>query len=372
MTIDCIALTQDLVRFPSLNPPGEERACIDHLARMFAEGGFEVETFAFAPGRPSLVAKRHGAGPDKPLCFTGHVDVVPLGAEAWSVDPFGGEIRDGKLFGRGASDMKAGVAAFVAAALNASDGRSLRQGMTLVITAGEETGCQGAFHLGRLGVLGPAALLVVAEPSSNALIVAHKGSLRLAVSASGRAAHSSMPELGDNAIDKTAAWIHSLSSHRFKGSEHHLLGSVTAAVTTITGGLNINSVPDSASFTVDIRTLPGRPHAGILAEVRALFGSQATLTTLTDFPGFATDPDHEALAPLLDILTRRNGKRPVPAGAPYFTDASALVPAFDGVAPVVIGPGELAQCHRTDEFCFTARIIEATEIYGALIARLCF
>ena len=372
MTIDSIALTQDLVRFPSLNPPGEEEACIDHLARLLAGGGFEVEAHPFAPGRPSLVARRHGRGPDKPLCFAGHVDVVPLGAEAWSVLPFGGEIRDGKLFGRGASDMKAGVAAFVAASLNACEGDApLRRGITLVITAGEETGCQGAFHLGELGVLGPAALLVVAEPSSNGLIIAHKGSLRLSVSATGRTAHSSMPHLGDNAIDRAAAWIQSLSSHRFGGSDHHLLGSVTAAVTTIAGGLNINSVPDSASFTVDLRTLPDRPHSEILAEVRALFGPQAMIATLTDFPGFATDPEDAALAPLLDILTERNGERPVPAGAPYFTDASALVPALDGVATVVIGPGELAQCHRTDEFCFTARIVEATEIYGALIDRLC-
>ena len=309
--IDSVGLAQDLVRFPSLNPPGEEQACIDHLARLLAGGGFETETYAFAPGRPSLVAKRHGAGPEKPLCFTGHVDVVPLGAEAWSVAPFGGEIRDGKLFGRGASDMKAGVAAFVAAALNACEaGPRLRRGMTLVITAGEETGCEGAFHLGRLGVLGPAALLVVAEPSSNGLIIAHKGSLRLAVSAYGRTAHSSMPHLGDNAIDKAAAWIQRLSSHRFHGLDHPLLGPITAAVTTIAGGLNINSVPDSARFTIDLRTLPHRPHHDLLAEVRALLGSEAKIVTLTDFPGFATDADDEALVTLIEILTERTGAAP--------------------------------------------------------------
>lgn len=372
MIHDPVALAQDLIRFPSLNPPGDEKACIGYLAEVLSRKGLDVDVYEFAKDRPSLVARITGTDGLDPLCFTGHVDVVPLGEEAWSVPPFEGVIADGRLFGRGASDMKAGVAAFVAAVLSEVEAeKRFRRGVALIITAGEETGCEGAFHLARLGVLGPAHLLIVAEPTSNRPITAHKGSMRLVVSASGVTAHSSMPDVGDNAIDKVAGWIHRLSNHRLRGPEHPLLGKATAAVTTVKGGLNINSIPDAASFTVDLRTLPGQPHAVLLAEIQELFGPSAAITKVTDFKGYSTDPDDPALQPLIDILAERQGSRPVAAGAPYFTDASALVPVLNNVPTVVIGPGEAEQCHRTDEFCFVERIGEAFDIYRELIRRLC-
>jgi len=367
-----VALAQELIRFPSLNPPGEEAACIDHIANLLAGAGIAVETYAFAPGRPSIVARIAGTGSDAPLCFTGHVDVVPLGAEPWAVAPFGGDIIDGKLFGRGSSDMKAGVAAFVAAILAEREVQPVfRRGITLVITAGEETGCEGAFHLARNRKLGPAGLLIVAEPSSNLPIVAHKGSLRVAVRVRGRTAHSSMPELGDNAIETAVDIIRRLRSWQPDSAKHALLGPMTAAVTTISGGSNINSVPDQASFTVDIRTVPSQRHSSLIADIKALCGPQADVDVVTDFPGFETDPQHTSVVSLIDILQTHLDKRPAPLGAPYFTDASALVPGFGGVPTVVIGPGEAAQAHQTNEFCYVRQIEMAFSIYRALIHQVC-
>lgn len=372
LAADPVSLASELIRFPSVNPPGDEAACAAFLGRLLAEAGFDVEAHEFAPGRPSLVARLAGSGPGKPLCFTGHLDVVPPGSAAWSVPPFAGEISEGKLWGRGSSDMKAGVAAFAAAAMDAARaGVPLRRGLTLIVTAGEETGCEGAFHLGRLGVLGEAELLIVAEPTSNQPILAHKGSLRIRVSARGRTAHSSMPEPGDNAVVRAAGWIAAMQGRSFGAPAHPLLGPGTAAVTTFAGGENINSVPDRAAFTVDFRTLPGQAAAHLLAEVQGLFGPEAAIETVTGFPGFSTGPDEPALVPLMNLLTERRGRRPVPGGAPYFTDASALVPALGGAPTVVIGPGEAAQCHRTDEFCFVERIREARDIYAELIGRVC-
>ena len=372
MTIDSVALAQKLIQFPSLNPPGQEKACIEYLAALLSKAGFDVAMFEFAPERPSLVARIVGTGPQKPLCFTGHVDVVPLGAEVWKTDPFAGGIRDGKLFGRGASDMKAGVAAFVAATVGHAEERAtFKRGVTLVITAGEETGCLGAFHLVKLGVLGSSALLIVAEPSSNLPIIAHKGSLRLSVSSRGQTAHSSMPELGDNAISKVVGWIQLLNVFEFKTRAHPLLGKTTACVTTIFGGENINSVPDSAGFTVDFRTIPDHLHANLIDDMNKLWGPRAKIEIVTDFKGFSTAPDDPAILPLMGILAKRTGRMPCPTGAPYFTDASALVPGFDNVPTVVIGPGEAAQCHQTDEFCFIDHIVEASNIYSELIQEMC-
>jgi succinyl-diaminopimelate desuccinylase len=372
VTIDSVQLARELLRFPSVNPPGDEAACIGYLAGMLSSAGLSVETHEFAPGRPSIVARAAGVGPQAPLCFTGHVDVVPLGDVDWSVPPYAGEIIDGKLFGRGSSDMKTGVASFVAATLGAVErGRDFQRGITLVITSGEETGCEGAFHLGRIGALGASSLLVVAEPSSNQPIIAHKGSIRLRVTAKGKTAHSSMPEIGDNAIDKIADLICRLRAHRFKEEPDRLLGRTTATVTTVSGGMNINSVPDAASFTVDIRTIPHHRHQDVLAEIRDLFGADVDIKVVTDFAGFATDAEDPALAPLVKILAGKYGAAPTFRGAPYFTDASALVPAFGHVATVVIGPGEAEQCHQTDEYCFVHRIEEATEIYRELIDAMC-
>jgi succinyl-diaminopimelate desuccinylase len=369
---DGVRLAQELIRFRSLNPPGEEAACIRFLADKLAEAGMSVETYEFAPGRPSIIARAAGLGDDPPLCFTGHIDVVPLGSEPWSVHPFEGSIIDGKLFGRGSSDMKSGVAAFVSATLQRlARHEPPRRGIALVITAGEETGCQGAFHLAEQGVLGEASLLIVAEPSANQPIIAHKGSLRIGVLVRGRTAHSSMPEVGDNAIDKAAEMISRLRDHTFDVEPHALLGSTTACVTTVSGGLNINSVPDAASFTVDFRTVPAHSHGDLIREVGTLFGPEAEIEVVTDFPGFSTSPEEPALDGLVNIVEQVLGSSPRFMGAPYFTDASALVPGFGGVPTVVLGPGEVEQCHRTDEFCFVDRIEQSEAIYAALIEKYC-
>jgi len=353
-----------------MNPPGDETGPIGMLAGILEGAGLACEIHAFAPKRPSLVARLPGRGEGAPLAFTGHVDVVPLGAAPWVVDPFAGEISDGKLHGRGSADMKAGIAAFVDAVLEIAD-RPLSRGITLVITAGEETGCEGAFHLARVGALGKASLLVVAEPSSNELILAHKGSLRLGVTARGRTAHSSMPELGDNAIYKASDWINGLRRFAFAAPNHPLLGGSTLVVTTIQAGLNINSVPDRARFTIDFRTVPSEAHAALLAGVRAVTGPEAEIETIVDVPGFSTAPDDPAIVPVIAAYERAFGKTPVPMGAPYFTDASALTPAFGNVATVVIGPGDMGQAHQTDEFCRVDRIDESRAIYADIIRSTC-
>lgn len=369
--MNSVELAQALVRFDSLNPPGREKDCAGYIADLLRDAGLAVTAYEFAPGRPSIVARLSGTEALKPLVFTGHIDVVPLGEKPWSAPPFAAEIREGKLIGRGASDMKAGVAAFVVAAVEATKKGRLKRGITLVITAGEETGCQGAFHLAREGALGDAELLIVAEPTSDLPIIAHKGSVRLRITATGKTAHSSMPELGENAVYKVASWVGLIEALKFPENEHPLLGRTTASVTTIFGGQNINSVPDSAGVTVDFRTVPGHDHQVLIADIQERLGAEASIQLVTDFKGFATAPDEPAIEPLMDILAARLGAPPVPAGAPYFTDASALVPGFNNVPTVVIGPGEAAQCHQTDEFCYVERIDEAFDIYTQLIDRIC-
>ena len=175
-----VELTQELIRFNTINPPGNEDQICDYLAKLLESAGYECRKIEFAPRRTSLVAKIGSCSHTKPsICFTGHVDVVPLGARSWSHDPFAGVIEGDKLFGRGSSDMKSGVAAFVVAAMQMAQKAKDGPGISLIITAGEETGCEGAFHLAAskdiLDFLGPAGCFVVAEPTANEPLLGHKG-----------------------------------------------------------------------------------------------------------------------------------------------------------------------------------------------------
>src|SRR3982750_2712994 len=129
MRVDAVPLAQELIRFETVNPPGAEEACAEHLARVLEPHGFPLERYEHQPTRTNLVARCPGTEPSlAPLVFTGHLDTVPLGQQPWSVPPFAGEIRGGRLFGRGSSDLKAGGAAFAGAAGEGARGRGLQRG----------------------------------------------------------------------------------------------------------------------------------------------------------------------------------------------------------------------------------------------------
>lgn len=368
--LSSVTLTQELVRFNTINPPGAERACAEHLAALLEAAGFAVEVIPFGEGRAQLVVRIGGNTDQPPLAFTGHLDTVPLGAQAWSIDPFAAEIGDGKLYGRGSSDMKSGVAAFVAACIALADRLPGTPGVLLVITAGEETGCNGAMALANAG-LGHAGALVVAEPTGNRPLVGHKGALWLEAETCGVTAHGSMPEKGVNAIYKAARAVTALQDFGFNVARHDVLGSPTLNVGTIHGGLNINSVPDRATIGIDIRTVPGQSHAELRQQLAGYLSADVTLRSLLDLPGVWTDPQDGWLRQVFGVARDVAGIGDEIGGAPYFTDASALTPVLGSPPTVIVGPGELALAHQTDEYCFVSRIEQATEMYLRLVRHWC-
>jgi len=342
------------------------------LASLLEGAGFAVELIPFGDGRAQILARLGGA-PDKlPLGFTGHLDTVPLGAQPWSVDPFAAEIADGRLYGRGASDMKSGVAAFVTACMELADRLANTPGVLLVITAGEETGCTGADTLvsenRRLGQVGG---LIVAEPTGNKPLVGHKGALWLEAETKGVTAHGSMPEKGVNAVYKAARAVAALQEFDFNVARHDVLGAPTINVGTIQGGLNINSVPDRAVIGIDIRTIPAQSHARIREQLTSYLGRDVTLRILLDAKSIWTDPFHPWVREVFHVARTADGVDDVIDAAPYFTDASVLTPALGSPPTVIIGPGELALAHQTDEYCLVSRIERATEIYSQLIRNWC-
>lgn len=371
-TIDAVELSKQLVRMNTINPPGAEEACARHIGGLLEDAGFRTRYHELAPGRPSLVATIGGNGDRKPLCFTGHIDTVPLGAAKWTMDPFAADTDGGRMYGRGISDMKSGVAAFVASSLRLADRLPRSAGLELVITAGEETGCQGAFHLSRKsGALGRAGAVVVAEPSSNFPFVGHKGAFWLQARTRGVTAHGSMPEKGVNAVFKAAHALAKLEKFRFGNPPHPLMGQATLNVGTIHGGLNINSVPDEAVMALDIRTVPTVNHAKLREELQSLLGSEVELETLLDLEAVYTEPGHAWMQEVFDVMQPYLGGRPEPRVATYFTDAAALNVAYDSPPTVILGPGEAQMAHQTDEYCVVERIREAVAAYEEITRRWC-
>ena len=368
---DAVGLTKELLAFDTINPPGRERDCARRTGALLEEWGFRVDYHDYEPGRTSVVAHAGGTDGKAPLCMTGHIDTVALGARPWSKDPFSGQTDGDKLYGRGSSDMKAGVAAILVAARSFAKKLNGTPGLTVVLTAAEEGGCIGSQHLARTKLLGKAGALLVGEPTSNFPYVGHKGSIKFHANFKGVSAHGSMPHLGSNAIYKAARAVTELERFDFRAAVHPVMGSPTMNVGTMTGGSGVNMVPDTASIGVDIRTVPGMDHKELLDRLRKTVGDDAEMQVFSDLPPVWTAPEQEWVGRVFNICKTHLGARPDAKTATYMTDAANLLKAYVGAPTIVLGPGEPQMAHQTDEWCSVERIRQSVAMYEAIIKDWC-
>ncbi len=364
--VDPVALTLELLRRNTVNPPGNEASCLDFLGEQLAAAGFEVHDVPLAPGRPNLIARPPGTAGLPALALTGHVDVVPLGTKPWRHDPFGAEIVEGRLFGRGSSDMKSGTAAIVAAAIDAVREAREPVPVELVLTSCEEVGLKGAAAVAESGRLGRAGALVVAEPTGLRPATGYRGVLWCDLLFEGRTAHASEPDKGDNALLKAARAALRLAEWDFDGARHPALGRPTLNVARMEAGQNYNSVPDFARLGLDLRLLPEQPAPQIMRRLSDLSGC-CRCEQLESMPAVWTDPDHPWLQAVRRRIKERLGGEVEFTTVPYCTDASRLAPAYGDVPVLILGPGEIHQAHQTDEWCEVGKIRAAAEIYRSLI-----
>ncbi|OGJ89340.1 MAG: hypothetical protein A2268_08430 [Candidatus Raymondbacteria bacterium RifOxyA12_full_50_37] len=361
-----VLLTQQLVRINTVNPPGNEWVCARFLGAMLKKAGFDVKYHEEIKGRTNVVALLKGNGARLPLCFSGHLDTVSLGATPWKNAPFTGKMSRGKILGRGSSDMKSGCAAMVVASCALAREKNRRSGLLLVLTADEEKSCHGSFYLaGHKGLLPKAGACIVCEPTANYPLIGHKGSLWLRCTTAGVTAHGSMPEKGVNAIYKATQAIERLRRFRFKHT-HPVLGNCTLNVGTIRGGENTNSVPDTAEFTVDIRTVTTIDRIKLLLALKQCLGPEVTVKVITDVQGFASDPNDPWIQEVYATAGGMLKEKISPRAAVYFTDAAALKPALGNPPTIIWGPGEPDQAHTTNEFCRIDRIAKAVSAYDEI------
>lgn len=370
-----LQLSRELLQFNTINPPGMERDCARHLGGLLEAAGLEVKYHEFADSRTSVVATIGGRQEKPPICFTGHIDIVPLGMAAWSKDPFAGETDGDRLYGRGSTDMKSGIAAFVVAAIKLAPFLKNAPGITLVLTASEEVGCEGAKYLAEQKLLARAGAIVVAEPTANYPYLGHKGLMWVEIETKGKTAHGSMPEQGDNAILKMNKVIGKLEhfdwQHQCGVDCHPVMGKPTMNIATIHGGLNTNSVPDLAKLTVDVRTVPGIDHVHLCHSIQTLIGDLGSVRKIVDTPPLYSEPD-EWIESVYDVATPFIDSKPSPKTIMFSTDGADLKRGYmesaGGAVPtVILGPGQPEMAHQTDEWCSVKRIDESVEIFEKIM-----
>ncbi|GAB3300129.1 M20/M25/M40 family metallo-hydrolase [Epidermidibacterium keratini] len=368
MAVDVVELLSELIAADTVGKG--ERELSERCQAILTEAGMQSSLVEFEPGREQLVAT---VGGDEPLTLTGHLDVVPVNRDDWNSDPFEATIDGDKLTGRGASDMKSGVAALVVAVAEHAARDHDCRGVQVVLTAGEETGCTGAFEIPADAVRrgGP---LLVAEPTQNKLVPGHKGGLWMRLQAHGVAAHGSAPDLGDNAVVKlsrAATALHDYSDWPDSDS----FGLVTANVGVLRGGVQTNVVPDYAELLLDMRHGPSVEPESLRATVRELAGDQVEVEDSVVLPPIDTPSDDPFVGLVQEALRERSQDDAIAPAARYFTDASALsfLLATDGgaVPTVILGPGEPDQCHVANEWCSVEKLREAVEIYRVILNRWC-
>ncbi|MBP2458113.1 acetylornithine deacetylase [Clavibacter michiganensis] len=348
--VDPVDLAAELIRVDSTNPdlvPGAagERAVAAHVAAWLRARGFDVRVLEEAPGRPTVLATARGTGGGRTILLDGHLDTVPPGDPArGGLAPL---IEDGRLLGRGAFDMKAGLAAMMVAADRARR-IGTRGDVVLALVADEEFGSIGTEEaLRELAAAGTRIDgAVISEPSQSEAIVAHRGFGWYEIRARGRAAHGSMPEQGVDAIAHAGLVLReldALADRLAAGPRHPLLGTGAVRVSRIHGGSDAATVADSCVLTVERRFLPGQSTADVEAELRAALDAVAARTPSMDadlFPlvargAFEADVDGPLARAVLDSGARVTGS-PVPhRGEPFWTDAGLVLEA--GIPCILLG-----------------------------------
>lgn len=364
-----VELAQALVRIPSVNPDGDpgtdrtgEQACAEFVADFLRANGAETTLHPVQPGRPNVVGRFPSPGKPR-LLFAPHTDTVSVAG--MTVDPFGGVIRDGKLYGRGAADTKGPMASMLWALHESRDLLPhLSHEIWFAGLMGEEAGQDGAKALAAAEEFD---FVVVGEPTDFEVVFTHKVDVTARITATGRAAHSSCPERGENAIVKLAAGLttlqEALTAH-FAAIADPVLGHPTFSIGTIRGGTKFNIVPDHAEAVIDLRLLPAQWKDREAEEVFAFMRAACPgleVSRLAGSEALDTDPSH----PLVAALVATGGK---PAGAAWFCDAAIF--SAQGIPAVAVGPGSIAQAHTGDEYIAVDALGEGVEFFKKFLRGL--
>ncbi len=381
-----VDLARRLVQIPSVmrggDPAGNESAAAAAVAAELDGLGLLVRVEDAAPGRPNVIADWPADGTGPLLILEGHTDVVTEGDPSlWSVPPFGGVVRDGRLYGRGAADMKGGIAAAIGAVRAVRDaGVRLAGRVRLAVVSDEEGMMLGIKRFIRNGWAEGAVGAIICEPEANAPCLVQKGAVRAVGRFRGRMAHGAMPKTGVNPIPAAAAFVRRAAAleadYAARHGRHPLLGDPSVTPTVCQAGEigQLNVVPAEALVALDVRTIPGQAHGELVRDLEraaadaaaATPGCRGVLEVIEERPWTETSPDALVVRAVERACRRVQGRDPERRGVPGATDGTFLH-AWAGVPIVTIGPGDVAIPHQVDEFVRLDALVEAGRIFAAAL-----
>jgi acetylornithine deacetylase len=356
---------------PSLDPtaPGEQAAAA-FIADFCREQGLQSSFQAVEGDRRNVLAWVDGQDSVDRLLFVAHLDTVP--AHDWSDDPFIPRMSGSRLYARGAADTKASLAAMLIALCSVRKDKP-RATIMVAGSVDEEHRKKGSRALSTLTPRFSAA--VVGEPTSLELVVAHKGSVRWSIEAVGRAAHSSTPELGDNAIVQMAHVVTALARHGedLRKNTHPLVGAPSLTVSLIEGGSDICTVPARCQITIDRRLVPGESASEAIMNIERILTELRKMGQVRQVRSSSVPVEDPPVGGILDgrlseiaqSACKRHAGTGDPKGVPYGTDGSQLHAA--GIGCIVLGPGSIEQAHTADEYVDTLQLEPAVEIYREIM-----
>lgn len=377
---ELIRWVQELTRIPSVYDPaagGNEQEAARWVEARCREMGLEVKVEEVAPGRPNVIATLGKGRPT--LMLEGHTDVVTPGDESrWTDPPFSATIRDGRIYGRGANDMKAGlVCALAAAKTLAAAGVKLDGRLLVAALCDEEGQMLGVKHFVAAGWADEVDACIVCEPEENRLCIAQKGVMWVRATIEGVMAHGAMPLAGANSAYPMARFLslaHSLEAREIaRLGRHELLGqpSITPTIvrSPVAGVAQNNVMPGGAEAVLDIRLLPGQDPEQLAAELRTLLGAatvanerlRGSLDVIEARPPTSTEPDERVVTVLHAAYADLTGREPVYGGVPGTTDGTIL--HAKGVPIVTCGPGDVQAPHQVDEWVALDEIKVAARLY---------
>lgn len=406
-TDEAVALTRDLIRIPTVNPPGDAYTdCAEFIGRRLAARGFQVE-YVRAEGVPgdsdryprtNVIARIEGRGPGPCVHFNGHTDVVPAGC-GWTVDPFEGVVKDGKIYGRGSCDMKGGIAASIIALEAILDsGIPFRGALEISGTVDEESGGYGGVgHLAKLGYFSRPRVdhVIIPEPLNvDRVCIGHRGVWWAEVETKGRVAHGSMPFLGNCAVRHMGAVLHRIETELIprlaakrttmpvvpEGARQSTinLNSIHGGQIERHGGYPSPMVPDSCRLVLDRRYLIEEDPEEVRAEIVGILeslkaerpGFDYDLREVLAFLPTMTDADSPVVRAVEDAIHTVLGRRAEHVVSPGTYDQKHIVRVGHLKDCIAYGPGILDLAHQPDEYVGIDDLVHSAEVMALAALRL--
>ena len=353
-------------------PRTGELAAAQVISHELALSGIEARIDAWDGSRANVAARIKSSGQRPALLFACHLDVVGPGEAPWKHPPFSGLQSDGRIHGRGATDMKGGIAAAVAAIRKTVDsGVKLLGDIVFAATAGEESDSSGASRLvANRAELPEFAGIIIPEPTDFDIVTAHRGIFWLEIATKGKAAHGSAPHLGVNAISSAKALLNELENYRPNVEHHALLGDCSMSINTIAGGKALNVVPDKCTIGIDFRTLPGQDQTDILRDMQDIFARltsaeanfDAEISIIRQVEPLETDCSSNFVRDFCSTVGIAETKAVgFTTDGPHFAELGAPV--------LIFGPGKPELCHKPDEYIEISDVEKAADYYKDIISK---